>query len=107
MLSKAFLVRKLNFCLSFSPFLLFLSTVDMENRLLFPPSAAFNILAELSRPLFSPSLSGLLNWSSGISRLLDEDSTLNIFKDWKWILKTKEKSWNVVVAISNYLSKDK
>ena len=91
MLRKALPVPKLNFfCVSFSPFLLVLSTVDMENRLLFLPSAAFDILAELSCPLFSPS-SGLLNPSSGISRPLDDESTLNIFKDWKWILKTKEK----------------
>lgn len=93
MLRKAFLVPKLNFfCLSFSPFLLVLSAVAMENRLLFLPSAAFDILAELSCPLFSPSLSGLLNCSSGISRFLDDESTLNTFKDWKWILKTKGKN---------------
>lgn len=91
MLRKALLVPKLNFfCLRFSPFLLVLSTVDMKSSLLFLPSAAFDTLAELSCPLFSLSLFHLLNWSSGISRPLDE-STLNIFKDWKWILKTNEK----------------
>ena len=86
-LRKGLLVPKLDFfCIS--PFLFILSTVDMENRLLFLPSAASDIVAELSWLLFSPSLSGLLNWSSGISRLLDDEFTLNIFKDWKQILKT-------------------
>lgn len=76
MLRKAFLVAKPDFfCLSVSPFLLVLSTVDMENRLLFLPSAASDILAELSCPLFSLSLSSLLNWSSGMSRFLDDEST--------------------------------